>query len=124
MKLEVGMFFRTKAGTINKIDSFTEDKSEFYFNTKSIFSDGECLGSKWGYTKDIIKASFNVIDLIEVGDYVNGQIVTQIIPNNRKKEPSTMIYTGINYFVGLYNEDIKSIVTHEQMEQISYKLGE
>lgn len=71
-----------------------------------------------------IVASFNIIDLIEEGDYVNGQVVTQIIPNNRKIDPSTMIYTGTNHVVGLYNEDIENVRTKEQMEQISYKIGE
>lgn len=39
MKLDLkeGMYFRTKSGTINKIDSLTDDKSEFYFDTKPIY---------------------------------------------------------------------------------------
>lgn len=113
--LNVGMYFRTQAGTINKIDSFTEDKSEFYFDTKPIFSDGECLGSKWGYTKDIIKASENIIDLIEVGDYVNGCKVVEIL-----KETIIIENYGEEE---LFNEKIKSIVTKEMFEQMSYKVG-
>lgn len=121
MKLECGMYFRTKAGTINKIDSFTEDKSEFYFNTKSIFSDGECLGSNWGYTKDIVKFSFDIIDILEVGDYVNGLVVTRICIDKETEKKYLNLYGSISEWE---NEDIKLIVTHEQMEQMSYEVGE
>lgn len=117
MKLEVGMYFRTKSGTINKIDSLTEDKSEFYFDTKPIFSDGECLGSKWGYTKDIIKASDKLIDLIEVGDYVDGIKVLSLIDNQIPK-------FLITDYGCISNDDIKSIVTKESFEQMSYKVGD
>lgn len=127
MKLEVGMYFRTKAGTINKIDSFTEDKSEFYFNTKPIFSDEECLGSNWGYTKDIVKASYNIIDILEVGDYVNGQKVYY-------DEELDFLYAqsfdanGEFYQESItkqsFIDNIKSVITHEQMEQMAYKVEE
>ena len=127
MKLECGMYFRTKAGTINKIDSFAEDKSEFYFNTKPIFSDGECLGGNWGYTNDIVKASYDIIDLIEENDYIDGQRVYY------DEELDYLYVRCIDGDDNLYCEsikkqsfinNIKSIVTHEQMEQISYKVGE
>lgn len=118
MKLDLkeGMYFRTKSGTINKIDSLKDDKSEFYFDTKPIFSDGECLGSKWGYTKDIIKASDKLIDLIEKDDFVNGHSVKSI----QKGVHRIDIGEDENY-VWLYNKDIKSIVTKESFEQMSYK---
>lgn len=136
MELEVGMYFRTKAGTINKIDSFTEDKSEFYFNTKPIFSDEECLGSNWGYTKDIVKASYNIIDILEEGDYANGYYVSKIWEKDeithyvnetpiKRKEREIVIqapsYGGIEI---LKNKNIKSVITHEQMERMAYKVGE
>lgn len=119
MKLEVGMYFRTKAGTINKIDNFTEDKGEFYFNTKPIFSDGECLGSNWGYTKDIIKASYDIIDILEVGDYVNGKKIYSL-------GLTIGILNTINFEDGTFTiaEDIKSVITHEQIEQMEYRIGE
>lgn len=128
MKLEVGMYFRTKSGTINKIDSLTEDKSEFYFDTKPIFNDGECLGSKWGYTKDISKASFNVIDLIEVGDV--------LVTKDSKKYPINYEFETdynseyesyeitIDDSITLYFKDGLSIVTKECFKQMAYKVGE
>lgn len=120
MKLEKGLYVRTKKGEIFKTDGdliyLNNDKTILYRLITRIPHDT--------ISYEVVKVNSYIIDILECGDYVNGQIVTQIIPNNRKKEPSTMVYTGINYFVGLYNGEIKSIVTHEQMEQMSYKLGE
>lgn len=62
---------------------------------------------------------------MEVGDYANGYKVVDIIHNNRKLEPSTMVYCEYgNSHIGVYNEEIKSIVTKEQMEQMAYKIRE
>ena len=116
MKLEVGMYVRTKDGKIAKFIKYDEEDKE------ELVTDYYEYSTIW--IKDVIKASYNIIDLIEVGDYVNGQVVTEIIPENRKVEPSTMIYTGTNYYVGLYNEHIDTIVTKEQFESMSYKLGD
>ena len=115
MKLEVkeNMYYRTRGGAIEKIVSL-EDFNEREYKLNGFYIDKVA----------ITKASYNIIDILEEGDYVNGQVVTQIIPNNRKIDPSTMIYTGTNYVVGLYNEDIENVRTKEQMEQISYKIGE
>lgn len=120
MKLEVGMYVRTKnynhiPSYINKIIKTTDDYVKLENQKDTHYS--------WE-KEDILKARYNPIDLIEVGDYVNGQIVVEIIPENRKVEPSTMIYTGTNYYVGLYNEDIETVVTREQFESMSYKVGE
>ncbi len=118
MKLEVGLYFRTKDGIIGKIDSISEDGTEIYFDTKPIFGNGEEFGSKWCYSTDIIKASHNIIDLIEVGDYVNGKEVTLITKNN---------YIELDYgcnMIGCHNEDIKTILTKEQFENNCYKIGD
>ena len=64
--------------------------------------------------KDIIKSSPNIIDLIEVGDYVNGFYVIDKPFNQR-------IHTEFDDF---FEEDIESVVTKEQFENISYKVGE
>ncbi len=116
MELKENMLFRTKEGIIGKIDSFAEDKTEFYFDSKPIFNDGECIESKWGYTKDIIKTSFNIIDLIEEGDYVNGSKVLSvnvegkfIIVDNQKT----------NTF---FEKEIKTVVTKEEFEKREYKV--
>ena len=118
MKLEVGQFVRTDNGIIGKIyekigDMFTyKDSNRDYITYDLLHS-------------EIIKASYNIIDILEVGDFVNGYKVVDIIRNNRKLEPSTMIYCEYgSRYIGFYNESIKSVITHEQMEQMEYKVEE
>lgn len=69
MKLEVGMYVRTKKYGIAKIIGGISDK----FNIDVFKKDGYTLRCQ--KERDILKASFNIIDLIEVGDYVNGEKV-------------------------------------------------
>ena len=64
----------------------------------------------------ILKASFNIIDLIEVGDYVNGEKVTKLIDRKIYHENLNDPYYDI-YFE---NKDIKSIVTKEQFNRCKY----
>ena len=98
MKLEVGMYARTINGKIWIIIS-----------QKAIS----------GHRKDIIKASHNIMDLIEVGDYVNGLLVTRICEDNETKEKYINLYGSVSEWE---QEDIKSIVTKEQFESIEYSL--
>ena len=64
------------------------------------------------------KTSFNIIDLIEVGDYVNGKEVMTI---SGFKDGSRYI----EFDEGRYlckSEDIKSIVTKEQFDSVKYEV--
>lgn len=65
--------------------------------------------------EDIIKSSPNIIDLIEIGDYVNGEKVTSIQDN-------WLGFGNYDYYRQEY--EIKSIVTKEQFSQMEYKVGE
>ena len=64
---------------------------------------------------EISKSSSNIIDLIQVGDYVNGVIVSQSYIDNIKH---------IAPEIKENNYGIKSIVTHEQFSQMEYKIGD
>lgn len=68
-----------------------------------------------------IKASYNIIDLIEVGDIVNGLIVTRISEDIEANKKYINLYGSLCEWE---NEDIKSVITHEQREQMAYKVGE
>lgn len=68
--------------------------------------------------KNIIKASFDIIDILEVGDYVNGNEIYRI-----NWDSLGLILETTNYSK-LREKDIKSIVTKEQFEQMAYKVGE
>ena len=124
MKLEEGMYVRTKDGAIAKVEQIVDD--EIHFNIKPIFSDGECLGYNWFYIKDVIKASHNIIDLIEVGD------VIEVKEFKGKYEVRQFgLELSIVKLDTIYNLNslhctlnIKSIVTKEQFEQMEYKVGE
>ena len=134
MKLEVGQFARLKSGYICKIiniNDFREPNMKYGVEANYL-KDVMFIGDD-----DVVKASYNIIDILEVGDYLNGFIVNEIERDNT----NTIIKIGNSTFNVLENEEIytpsndknngyekieklKSIVTHEQMEQIAYKVEE
>lgn len=118
-KLEVGHFIRTIKG-IGRIEEITEDKTEIYFNCDT----GLTISFiKKDFTQEEMaqyyKHSDNIIDLIEVGDYVNGKKVYSL-------GLAIGILNTINFEDGTFMvaEDIKSILTKEQYENNCYKVEE
>lgn len=112
MKLNVGYYVRT-------------NERIFKINGRYKIVDNDLLwSSKSGNLMrkiEVKKSSKNIIDLIEVGDYVNGDYVEEIeFDNDKIKRLATYNYG----YVKVYNEDIKSIVTHEQFASLEYKLGD
>ena len=136
MKLEEGMYVRTindKAvgnGIIGKIKYINErefkGKSKKYYSVWTNNEDWfEILENN--AVSEKIKASHNIIDLIEVGDYVNGFRVDEIGEYHSIKTDKVETYAKVNCSALLncfYEEDIKSIVTREQFESMSYKIKE
>ena len=102
MKLEVGMYVRTKKGKIYKFDT-----------NNSM--------AKNGAKKYMVNCSHNIIDLIERFDLVNGHLVICKMYENEKDIPTIVKCVGDYYFE---EKDIKSIVTKEQIEQMVYKVEE
>lgn len=66
--------------------------------------------------------SFELIDLIEVGDIVNGMEVLDIHKPRDLWEPIE-IRVDSRYTNFILAEDIKTILTKEQMEARCYKVG-
>ena len=128
MKLEVGMYVRTKDGEIIKIkyveDVYTSDDNIF-IATVVYFGEGFYVNSD-----DVKKASHNIIDLIEVGDYVNGKKVRKInchyLYFDDDLQEEVDINDGLELEDGFiyFESEIESIVTKEQFEQMQYKVGE
>lgn len=119
MKLKPNMYVRTEDGEILKIkhteDVYTSDDE--YVGTMIYFGDCFHINSD----EIVKKPSYNIIDLIEVGDYVNGgQVIGRDIIN---QEDNVYTVKG-RYGIYFKNSDIKSIVTKEQFESMSYKVGE
>ena len=125
MKLEVGMYVRTKYGIIEKIEDVLEfDGTDYYLNSfhtaVKVDKENDVAGSK----EQITRASFNIIDLIEVGDYVNDYKILDMVDVKDSNEKAFTIFqhkgTDTIYFYS--NEDIKSIVTKEQFESVKYEV--
>lgn len=128
MKLEVGQFVRFKDKRnityIRKIREIPQDN-----RYASIYLDKEANYSKGLSLKNIIKASYNIIDILEVGDYVNGHKVTRIggTYHGRKDRAIYCDYQQnekTKKWIMIYDDEIKSIVTKEQFEEMSYKIKE
>lgn len=127
MKLEVGQFvrFKDKRGVeyIRKIVEIPEDN-----RYASLYLDKEANYSHGLSPKNVIKAKFNIIDLIKVGDYINGSKVIKIENVENHPDLSSVKIEKSDFRYGVYEivfeKDIKSIVTHEQMDQMAYKVEE
>ena len=130
-KIEVGEYVRTNDGMLGKLlrierdDIDTSLKWYVLYVPNSPFAKGELYTNK----PYIVKHSKNIIDLIEVGDYVNGMLVTTIInmDENGNYIPCRIILCNRDGDCTLpplkiYEKDIKSIVTKEQFETLEYKL--
>ena len=137
MKLEVGMYVRTKNGNIRKIVELANprciDEPDYYvdkvlINIEQNPIEDTIYMEKWLFNEEIVKSSLNIIDLIEVGDYVNGTKVTSISGTRYDKND---LHCYCDYcqnektgkWLMIPAKDIKSIVTKEQFASIEYKVG-
>ena len=112
MELKEGMYVRTKKG-IGRVTEYTKHESWGYI--VKVLGQYSCYThTSNGELSDVIKARDNLIDLIEVGDYVNGYRVTYVYPNLIKVD-STDIWE-------IHPHDIKSIVTKEQFASVKYEV--
>lgn len=135
MQLEKNMYVRFVTGfdikmdkpiiRIGKIEGIND-----YCITINVFSRQIIVSLKEFEKLKIKEPSFNIIDLIEVGDYVNGSKVLWFMFDEEKS-----IKQGIDEKIGVevegkfnpieyLNKDIKSIVTKEQFESMAYKVGD
>ena len=118
MNLEVGMYVRTKVGNIGKIIDYHGDVTDYFWGCYETDLT-ESLSKNYITEVDILKASHNIIDLIEVGDYVNGVIVTDI----KDGKPYREDYNDPYYSYYIEEDEIFSIVTREQFESMEYKIN-
>lgn len=120
MEIGVGEYVRTKDGIIDKIFKFDEILNE-YWSEKGLVIDPE---NKIGtHLKDILKHSFNIIDLIEDGDIVNESLIVyrgKVASGKEKLLVGNYIINGMSLEVA----SIKTILTHEQYERNCYRLEE
>ena len=81
------------------------------------FKTKEPQGEEW---ERHLKMSENIIDLIEMGDYVNGERVEEVFRDGIVYYDKLRIHTTENN--DYFEEDIKSIVTKENFASMQYKL--
>lgn len=115
-EIKVEEYVRTRAGFIYKITDIDKNGVIYLDKKQSVMSKQELED----YT---VKHSKQLIDLVEVGDYVNGYRVINVI--NTEPCPSGKcvdVDSSMNSSeCTLWEEDIKTILTHEQYEQNCFK---
>lgn len=117
MRLEEKMFIRTKTGCICKLININDfrEPSMKYGVEASYLKDIMFIGDD-----GILKASHNIIDLIEVGDYVNGELVIRLF------QPTFLSMGELSYVITTNNkyeeQDIKTIVTKEMFSSVEYRV--
>ena len=116
--MKTGDYARTKSGIIGKLiikeDTIAVARWQGDYELQDTTS--YTIGDTHFYKSDIIKSSPNIIDLIEVGDYVNGKLVSYI------GSDCIEVYWYKDEMEWLEQEDIISIVTKEQFSQMEYKV--
>ncbi len=136
MKLEVGMYVRGKyygyRGKIGKIiKNYNNDLEIAYTNGVLKTTVGSFLDDNTDINGRQYVASFDIIDLIEVGDIleINGEKYEVIYDESYEKlgilipsrKELSIRHSALEYVFKKYEV---AIVTKEQFEQISYKIGD
>ena len=116
-EIKVDEYVRTKEGQIIKV----REKTIIFNDDDGLFIDEYMLP----YEQKVVKHSSNIIDLIEVGDYVNGERVMCFRnTDNCDYDIGTEYSDDFGEYFGLNKEDIKSIVTKEAFASVEYRIGE
>ena len=120
--MNIGDYVRSEEGFIAKITDIKELCGNKVANFDK-YIDGAILEIEDTYivgmlleNMENLKHSTNIIDLIQVGDYVNGN---RVIKNCIENKGNIVLFEN-GYCAR--NEEIKSIVTKEQFERNEYKI--
>lgn len=111
--MKIGVYVRTKKGEI--FDCYENEQMH-----KPIYYPKKSKTNGFIDYNEVYKKSNNIIDILEVGDYVNGYLVIEKDINNELRyidlKDRNMKY--VKYL------DIKSILTKEKFSCMEYKIGE
>lgn len=125
--IKVGEYVRTESGYIGKVEQINKEPTDE--NITYVITDVYSC-----FLEEVVKHSFNIIDLIEVGDYVNGHKVYE-------SDDGLVIFNidDFEYFVNPMGLDldkyrvvlewqdenyIKNVLTKEQFDREKYVVGE
>lgn len=119
-KTEIGEYVKTKDGLIGKLEQINKeptDESITYIITDTFE----------GFLEEIVKHSKDITDLIEDSDILQVEVSEEW---TIKKDMIRFAVVGQTYTISEIKEclenglfKIKQIVTHEQFENYSYKVG-
>ena len=131
--LSVGMFIRTPLGIdkiiyLRKQDEYgcnfdTQLEHNLFLNNErdNISIDGEC------FEKEEIKTSYNIIDILEVGDAIEIDVIDEdnyptIMGINFARIDNEVELASIKDMLKNESAKLLTVITHEQMEQRAYKV--
>ena len=112
-EIRIGDYVRDRDGFIIQVKNIVPDE-----DSEDIWYEEKILNGTW--KSMIVKHSKNLIDLIEEGDYVNGEKVVG------RGNNCILILTdeGQTFLRNIFEDnDIKSIVTKEQFKSVEYIVG-
>ena len=130
-EIKVGEYVRIKSGVIGKVNYIEiSGQGTRYYNERledTIYCIETNENEEWYRYKPqaITKHSFNIIDLIEVGDYVNGYKVVEVMENLETGELNLEMESSCptaNELCQIFNDEIKTIVTKEMMKSVEYEV--
>lgn len=119
-EIKVGEYVRSKNGVIDKVQNYSFSQNIWHCENGMCIDECNCIGT---HIEEIVKHSKNIIALIEPGDIVNNHYVKAVYLDGAVKYIKLdNAYSPENHFTGVrtYEDDIKTILTKEQMEANQY----
>lgn len=113
--ISVGEYVRTKDGIIGKVFEEDDIGDKGVCIDNSFFDDYAEI-TDFVYYENILKHSMLISEVVEVGDYVNGKLIHKI---DKGPNYCYLYYGNSKTFV---NYQIKSIVTKECFQSVSYEV--
>lgn len=126
-KIEVGEYVRLARNQgINKIIDIYDKKYELETDIANEWGEFTCILEEYQLKDEIINHSKHLIDLIEVGDYVNGREVKHIAMFEGFPDYPKLIFVDETHLIPddtCENDEIQTILTKEQFDAACYKVG-
>ena len=124
--MKIGDYVRSSWGTISKIIEYTPYEDDECFGITLEDETNTFYKHQWQFDNDY-KVSSNIIDLIEVGDFIKYNLVQnhyakKITLYKAIKDERDLLF--LKYQVQNDKLKILSIVTKEQFESMEYRIGE
>lgn len=120
-EIEVNEYVRTNKGNIGKVVEIRlglNKDTELYQNVYNVYMLDNGL---WTILDYIANHSKQLIDIIEVGDYVNGREVKHIAMFEGFPNYPKLIFVGETHLIP--DDEIKTILTKESYMANCYKVG-